>query len=99
MCRASPHIRVYDPDTPRDGDRVKSISVIEVVNNDMPFLVDSVMAEITARHLAVRLVVHPIFAVTRDASGKIARLDPVDPAKETPRESFMHIHRRSGQRP
>ena len=33
-------IRVYDPDTPRDGDRVKSISVIEVVNNDMPFLVD-----------------------------------------------------------
>ena len=85
-------IRVYDPDTPRDGDRVKSISVIEVVNNDMPFLVDSVMAEITARHLAVRLVVHPIFAVTRDASGKIARLDPVDPAKETPRESFMHIH-------
>ena len=38
----------------------------------MPFLVDSVMAEITARHLAVRLVVHPIFAVTRDASGHIA---------------------------
>ena len=27
VCRANPHIRVYDPDTPRDGERVKSISV------------------------------------------------------------------------
>jgi glutamate dehydrogenase len=87
-----PGIRVYDPDTPRDGERVKSISVIEVVNDDMPFLVDSIMAEVTARHLSVRLVVHPIFAVTRDPSGKVTRLDPVDPAREAARESFMHIH-------
>ena len=87
-----PAIRVYDPDSPLDGERVKSISVIEVVNDDMPFLVDSVMAEITARHLAVRLVVHPIFAVTRGGSGKITSLDAVDAAKNTPRESFMHIH-------
>ena len=35
----------------------RSISVIEIVNDDMPFLVDSVMAELTERGLAVRLVV------------------------------------------
>ena len=35
----------------RRGRRLKSISVIEIVNDDMPFLVDSVMAELTERGL------------------------------------------------
>ena len=45
------------------GDRLKSISVIEVVNDDMPFLVDSLMGELTERGIGVRLVAHPIFSV------------------------------------
>ncbi|MET0444725.1 MAG: NAD-glutamate dehydrogenase [Pseudorhodoplanes sp.] len=87
-----PKIRVYNPDAPQDGERIKTISVVEIVNDDMPFLVDSIMAEITARQLAVRLVVHPIFAVVRDASGQIIRLEPADSSREGKRESFMHIH-------
>ena len=42
------------------GER-KSVSVIEIVNDDMPFLVDSVMGEIAERRLNVQLVVHPVF--------------------------------------
>jgi glutamate dehydrogenase len=41
---------------------LKSVSVIEIVNDDMPFLVDSVMGELTERGLDVRLVAHPILA-------------------------------------
>ena len=67
----APKIRFESPPASA-GDRLKSISVIEIVNDDMPFLVDSVMGELTERGLDVRLVAHPIFAVERDADGKLA---------------------------
>ncbi len=40
-----PKIRFEQPGP--DGEHLKSISVIDIVNDDMPFLVDSVMAELT----------------------------------------------------
>ncbi|MEA3027175.1 MAG: glutamate dehydrogenase [Alphaproteobacteria bacterium] len=87
----APKIRLDQP--PQDGDRLKSISVIEIVNDDMPFLVDSVMAELTERGLAPRLVVHPILAVARDKTGKLD--GPPHEAgknKDETRESVIHIH-------
>jgi glutamate dehydrogenase len=68
----------------------KSVTLIEIVNDDMPFLVDSVMGELVARRLGVRLVAHPIFGVEREASGKLSRLSGPDGADK--RESFIHIH-------
>src|SRR5262244_1395401 len=67
----------------------KAISVIEIVNDDMPFLVDSVMAEIAERRFDVRLVAHPMFDVQRDGS-KLVALGAPDAQKN--RESFIHIH-------
>ena len=72
------------------GDR-QSISVIEIVNDDMPFLFDSVMGELTERRVAVRLVTHPIFGVKRDAAGKLTAFAAADAAGIS-RESFIHIH-------
>ncbi len=68
----------------------KAVSVIEIVNDDMPFLVDSVLGELAERRLDVRLVAHPVFAVTREG-GKLLTLGAPDAAGGT-RESFMHIH-------
>ncbi len=86
---AAPKVRFVDP--PANGDKLTAISVIEIVNDDMPFLVDSVMAELAARDIAVRLVAHPILAVERDASGKLLSLSTQ--TKSAPvRESFIHIH-------
>ena len=45
--------------------------VLEILNDDMPFLVDSVLAEVQARGLAVDLLLHPIFLVRRDAAGRL----------------------------
>src|SRR5918992_1703 len=53
-----------------DGDD-QPLTVIEIVNDDMPFLVDSVMGEIQARGLAGRLVMHPIMKIRRTASGAL----------------------------
>ena len=68
----------------------KSVSVIEIVNDDMPFLVDLVMSELAERRLAVQLVAHPVFGVQRDGA-KLLALGAADAAGNA-RESFIHIH-------
>jgi glutamate dehydrogenase len=41
-------------------------SVVYIVTDDMPFLVDSVSAELVRQHSAIHLAVHPLLVVTRD---------------------------------
>ncbi|NYE94901.1 glutamate dehydrogenase [Psychromicrobium silvestre] len=41
-------------------------TVVYIVTDDMPFLVDSVTAEVAKQGAAITLVVHPMFVVTRD---------------------------------
>jgi glutamate dehydrogenase len=85
----APKIRFVD--APGTGDKLKTVSVIEIVNDDMPFLVDSVMAELTAREMTVRLVAHPVIGIERDASGRLVSLS-ADAKRAKARESFIHIH-------
>ncbi|MDT3685194.1 MAG: NAD-glutamate dehydrogenase [Pseudorhodoplanes sp.] len=85
----APKIRFVE--APANSDKLKAISVIEIVNDDMPFLVDSVMAELAARNVSVRLVAHPVLGVERDASGKLLSLAS-DAKRAGARESFIHIH-------
>ncbi|CAN5914427.1 NAD-glutamate dehydrogenase [soil metagenome] len=70
-------------------------SVIDIVNDDMPFLVDTATMEINRQGLSLHLIVHPIFAVARDAAGHLVSLAAPhaapSPKAETKRESWMHI--------
>src|ERR1044071_6792251 len=84
----TPKIRCETLKLQHSADR-NSVTVIEIVNDDMPFLVDSVMGEITERRLDVRLVAHPMFGVRRSGS-KLTAIDAPDAAGA--RESFIHIH-------
>jgi len=68
----------------------KSVTVVEIVNDDMPFLVDSVMGEIGERRLNVQMVAHPVLAVERDGARLIA-LGAADGAGHAC-ESFIHVH-------
>ncbi|MFC8304104.1 NAD-glutamate dehydrogenase [Specibacter sp. NPDC057265] len=43
-------------------------SVVFIITDDMPFLVDSVSAELVRQNLAIHLVTHPVFVVSRDKS-------------------------------
>ncbi len=65
-------------------------TVIEVVNDDMPFLVDSVTMAVNRQGLTLHLVVHPILRVARDEAGELNALLARD-ATEGRRESFMHV--------
>src|SRR3954463_14513928 len=55
----APKIGIAQPRGP-GGDHLKSVWVTEMVKDDMPFLVVSLMAERPGRGLAPRLVAHPI---------------------------------------
>ena len=69
-------------------------AVIEILNDDMPFLVDSVIAELQARGLNVNFLLHPIFKTKRDKAGKLlALVGPGDQNWNDGRqESYIAIH-------
>src|SRR5262249_22423795 len=78
---------------PLGAERIKDVSVLEIVNDDMPFLLDSVLGELNEQGIAVELVAHPVFTVERDAGGVMFAFRGAASA-EGPgiRESFIHIH-------
>jgi glutamate dehydrogenase len=79
-------IRCRNPDA-----AFAQVTVIEVVNDDMPFLVDSVLALLNERGYEIRLLLHPVLNIGRDADGKLIKLE-ASAAAAPLRESFMHIH-------
>ncbi|MGO8883636.1 MAG: NAD-glutamate dehydrogenase, partial [Streptosporangiaceae bacterium] len=70
-------------------------AVIEIVTDDMPFLVDSITMALAAHDLSARLVIHPQLRVRRDVSGALHDvLGLVNGAAETHdeiAESWTHL--------
>jgi glutamate dehydrogenase len=82
-------LRVFNPTEEQDG-YVSSYTIVEMVNDDMPFLVDSVSAAINRQDLAVHITVHPIIHVHRGRGGKIESIcAPGDESGN--RESYIRI--------
>ncbi|KUR72168.1 glutamate dehydrogenase [Novosphingobium fuchskuhlense] len=63
---------------------------IAVINDDMPFLVDSIAAAISAQGLAIDRLVHPVVAVRRDPDGNLLGLPEGDAVGER-RESMVYL--------
>lgn len=63
---------------------------IAVVNRDMPFLVDSVAATISAQGLAIDRLIHPVIELSRDAAGKLVSING-DADGQTHRESMIYM--------
>ncbi|HEX5767864.1 MAG TPA: NAD-glutamate dehydrogenase, partial [Burkholderiales bacterium] len=82
--------RVYNPVRERDG-WSSTHTVVEIVNDDMPFLVDSVAMEVNRQGLTLHLLVHPVLRVVRDASGDIRQVGKPGDFSEGRLESFMHV--------
>ncbi|MEU2430564.1 NAD-glutamate dehydrogenase [Streptomyces sp. NPDC007861] len=64
------NVRVHTPTVEENG-WTCSHSVVEVVTDDMPFLVDSVTNELTRQGRGIHLVIHPQVVVRRDVTGKL----------------------------
>src|SRR5580704_12538880 len=86
-------VRVFNP-TLREHGFVSPHTIIDVVNDDMPFLVDSVSLALTERSLTLHFLAHPIFAVVRDRAGALSALEKRADASEGTKqrlESFQHV--------
>jgi glutamate dehydrogenase len=63
---------------------------IAVINDDMPFLVDSVSAAVTQQGLVIHRLLHPVIDAARDGEGCLTAINP-DPGATTIRESIIYM--------
>jgi len=76
-------------------DTKKPITTINIVNDNMPFLIDSVIPELRELGYEILLIVHPIFSVERNPDGSLSKapqLFKTGSHNTGKRESVMHIH-------
>ncbi|KNX37706.1 NAD-glutamate dehydrogenase [Luteipulveratus halotolerans] len=90
-------VRIFQPTQEHDG-WTCSYSVLQVVTDDMPFLVDSVTAALARADRDVHLLIHPQLVVRRNALGDIEEIRDVDSAPGPEHgeagavdESWMHL--------
>ncbi|HEX4248149.1 MAG TPA: NAD-glutamate dehydrogenase domain-containing protein, partial [Pseudonocardia sp.] len=90
-AQGRPVLRVRDGAT----ELGRPCTVVEIVNDDMPFLVESVLAGVSRSGAVVQRVMHPIVVVRRDLAGGLVEAlpdaDPDDPPEGTQLESWMHV--------
>src|SRR5205823_10275705 len=83
-------LRAYNPVREQHGWH-STHTVVEIVNDDMPFLVDSVTMEVNRQGLTLHLVIHPVLRVTRDGAGELLEVTAPAASAEGRLESFMHL--------
>ena len=71
------NVRVYNPSTEVDG-WSNARTIIQIVTDDMPFLVDSVTGALVNGGIDIHLIVHPQLVVSRDAVGELEQVVPRD---------------------
>ncbi len=90
-------VRVVTPSAAESGWSAAGHSVVEVVVDDMPFLVDSVTMELLRLGHNVHGVIHPRFEVTRDITGALESVSTLDDGvvrdvgSDAIAESWMHV--------
>ncbi|HLG47110.1 MAG TPA: NAD-glutamate dehydrogenase [Reyranella sp.] len=85
-------VRVFNPAPDEHGAEhgfESAHTIVQIVNDDMPFLVDSITNELNRRELAIHLLAHPVFAVRRDVDGDLQSI--TEPEGPAPSESMMQI--------
>jgi len=87
----TPLIRLFNPTVEKNGWGLEH-TVVEIVNDDMPFLVDSVSAEIHRRDRKIHLLLHPVIRTVRDESGRRLEItDTLNAPADAVVESYMHV--------
>ncbi|MCT7356203.1 NAD-glutamate dehydrogenase [Streptomyces sp. 15-116A] len=88
------NVRVHTPTVEENG-WTCSHTVVEVVTDDMPFLVDSVTNELTRQGRGIHVVIHPQVVVRRDLTGKLIEVLAARPGGDLPHdahiESWIHV--------
>jgi len=90
-AKGKPMIRVYNPDIEEHGWKCDH-TVVEIVQDDMPFLVDSVTSVLRPLDLTAHLIVHPVLKVVRDGKGERSQTcEGASAPENATAESFIHL--------
>jgi len=81
-------VRVFNPTLERDG-YTSPHTVVETVNDDMPFLVDSMSMALASMGHAIHVTIHPVLSVSRSPSGSLTSVTAA--SKEDATESLIHF--------
>ncbi len=87
-------IRLTDLDSETDGRQLER-TIVEILNDNMPFLLDSNLNALIGLGYEPVLVAHPIFAVERGDDGALIRIAGEATGEDRTflkRESLIHIH-------
>ncbi|HEV7913169.1 MAG TPA: NAD-glutamate dehydrogenase [Albitalea sp.] len=90
FAAGAPKLRVYNPRLEEHGWQ-STHTVIEIVNDDMPFLVDSITMEVNRQGLTMHLIIHPVLRIRRDDQQRIAGLARERSEPEGRLESLVHV--------
>ncbi|HYD05573.1 MAG TPA: NAD-glutamate dehydrogenase, partial [Reyranella sp.] len=80
-------VRAFNPNQAEHGFESRH-AVVQVVNDDMPFLVDSIANELGRREINIHLLAHPVMVVRRDIDGDLLQFETDGSGRA---ESMMHI--------
>ncbi len=86
----TPLVRVYYPESPEHKPDVSHI-ILEIVTDDMPFLVDSVGIEINRQGLIIALTIHPLIKVRRDKNGVLQEVVEKSKSSKLVAESYLRM--------
>ncbi|WP_424184769.1 NAD-glutamate dehydrogenase [Actinokineospora sp. G85] len=93
-AQGRPSVRLLNPTTAVDG-WSSTGTVVQLVIDDMPYLVESIAAELGRGGAQVQRVVHPIVVVRRDVTGGLIEVlptaDPIEPPDDAFPESWMLV--------
>src|SRR5215204_1930610 len=87
-------ISIRTPNQSDDGWTAGGATVVQIVTDDRPFLVDSVTMEVLRQGWSIREVFHPQFQVRRDVGGSLRGIVWANDASTDPEvlsESWMHL--------
>ncbi|MCB1956632.1 MAG: NAD-glutamate dehydrogenase, partial [Rhodocyclaceae bacterium] len=83
-------VRAFNPRLDEHGWE-STHTIIEIVGDDMPFLVDSVGMELNRQGLTLHLIIHPVMHVKRDDQGRYLGLASADDNTGAHYESLIHV--------
>src|SRR5476651_1727669 len=86
-------VRAFNPTIADHGFESRH-TIVQIVNDDMPFLVDSIANEFNRRELSVHLLAHPVMAARRDLDGDLVEVAPdtsLGAGERARPESMMHV--------
>ena len=81
-------VKIYTPETDTLGPMK---TIVDIVSDDMAFLVDSVVAEINRHHYLIELLVHPVITACYDKKGTLNKIGGQE-GDTCISQSHIHIH-------